>query len=38
MLVAAANRDKSILETQLQTPQAADALAIMVESYRQLGQ
>lgn len=36
--VAAANRGKSILETYPQTPQAADALAVMVESYRQLGQ
>jgi outer membrane protein assembly factor BamD len=36
--VAAANRAKSIIETYPQTPQAGDALAIMVESYRKLGQ
>lgn len=36
--VAAANRAESIIETYPQTPQAGDALAIMVESYRKLGQ
>lgn len=36
--VAAANRGKSILETYPQTPQAGDALAVMVDSYRKLGQ
>lgn len=36
--VAAANRAKSIIETYPQTPQAGDALAVMVESYRKLGQ
>lgn len=36
--VAAANRAKSIVETYDGSPQAADALAVMVESYRKLGQ
>ena len=36
--VAAANRAKSIVETYPQSPQAGDALAIMVESYKNLGQ
>lgn len=36
--VAAANRAKSIVETYPQSPQAGDALAIMVESYKKLGQ
>lgn len=36
--VAAANRAKAIIETYPQTPQAGDALAIMVDSYRKLGQ
>ncbi|MBO9665043.1 outer membrane protein assembly factor BamD [Dokdonella sp.] len=36
--VAAANRAKTIIETYPQTPQAGDALAVMVESYRKLGQ
>ena len=36
--VASSNRAKSIVETYPQSPQAGDALAIMVESYRALGQ
>ncbi len=36
--VAAANRSKYIVENYQRTPQAADALAIMVESYKSLGQ
>ena len=36
--VAAANRAKSIVETYPQSPQAGDALAIMVDSYKNLGQ
>jgi outer membrane protein assembly factor BamD len=36
--VAASNRAKSIIETYPQTPQAGDALAIMVDSYKKLGQ
>ena len=36
--VAAANRAKSIVETYPQSPQAGDALAIMVKSYHELGQ
>jgi outer membrane protein assembly factor BamD len=36
--VAAANRSKAIVETYPQSPQAGDALAIMVESYKKLGQ
>jgi outer membrane protein assembly factor BamD len=36
--VAASNRAKSIIETYPQTPQVGDALAVMVESYRKLGQ
>lgn len=36
--VAASNRAKSILETYPQSPQAGDALAIMVMSYKKLGQ
>lgn len=36
--VAAANRAKAILETYPQTPQAGDALAIMVDSYRKMDQ
>jgi outer membrane protein assembly factor BamD len=36
--VAAANRAKSIVETYPQSPQAGDALASMVESYKNLGQ
>jgi outer membrane protein assembly factor BamD len=36
--VAAANRAKAIVETYPQSPQAGDALAIMVESYKNLGQ
>ena len=36
--VASSNRAKSIIETYPQTPQAGDALAIMVESYKNLGQ
>ena len=35
--VASANRAKSILETYDQSHQAGDALAIMVQSYRELG-
>ena len=34
----AANRAKSIVENYPQSPQAGDALAIMVESYKKLGQ
>ncbi len=36
--VGAANRAKAIIETYPQSPQAGDALAIMIESYRKLGQ
>ncbi len=36
--VAASNRAKAILETYPQSPQAGDALAIMTESYKKLGQ
>jgi outer membrane protein assembly factor BamD len=36
--VAAANRAKAIVETYPQSPQAGDALAIMVESYEHLGE
>jgi outer membrane protein assembly factor BamD len=36
--IAAQSRAKFLLETYPQTPQTGDALAIMVESYRQLGQ
>ncbi|GAA0713984.1 outer membrane protein assembly factor BamD [Dokdonella soli] len=36
--VAASNRAKSIIEAYPQTPQAGDALAIMVASYKKLGQ
>ncbi len=36
--VAASNRAKQIVETYPQSPQAGDALAIMVESYKKLGQ
>ena len=36
--VAAANRAKSVIETYPQSPQAGDALAVMVESYKKLGQ
>jgi len=36
--VAASNRAKSIVETYPQSPQAGDALAVMVESYKKLGQ
>ena len=36
--VAAANRAKSIIETYPQSPQAGDALAVMVLSYKKLGQ
>jgi outer membrane protein assembly factor BamD len=36
--VAASNRAKTIVETYPQSPQAGDALAIMVESYKKLGQ
>ena len=36
--VASANRAKAILENYPQTPQSADALAIMVDSYKKLGQ
>lgn len=36
--VAASNRAKSIIETYPQTPLIGDALAVMVESYRNLGQ
>ncbi|HEY0178718.1 MAG TPA: outer membrane protein assembly factor BamD [Dokdonella sp.] len=36
--VAASNRAKAIIETYPQSPQAGDALAIMIESYRKLGQ
>jgi outer membrane protein assembly factor BamD len=36
--VAASNRAKSIIETYPQTPQAGDSLAIMVLSYKKLGQ
>ncbi len=36
--VAASNRAKEIIETYPQTPQVADALAVMYESYAKLGQ
>jgi outer membrane protein assembly factor BamD len=36
--IAAQTRAKYLVETYPQTPQTADALAIMAESYRQLGQ
>jgi outer membrane protein assembly factor BamD len=36
--VAAANRAKAIVETYPQSPAAGDALAIMVDSYKNLGQ
>lgn len=36
--VAASNRAKTIVETYPQTPQAGDALAVMAQSYRKLGQ
>ena len=36
--IAAQTRAKYLIETYPQTPQTADALAIMAESYRQLGQ
>lgn len=36
--VASSNRAKTIVETYPQSPQAGDALAIMVKSYRDLGQ
>lgn len=36
--VAASNRAKSIVETYPQSPRIGDALAVMVESYRKLGQ
>ncbi len=36
--VAAANRSKYIVENYQRTPQAADALAVMVKSYKSLGQ
>ncbi len=36
--VAAANRAKSVVETYPRTPQVGDALAIMSESYHELGQ
>ncbi|MEO8460575.1 MAG: outer membrane protein assembly factor BamD [Dokdonella sp.] len=36
--VAASNRAKDILQTYPQSPQVGDALAVMVESYRKLGQ
>lgn len=36
--VGASSRAKSIVETYPQSPQAGDALAIMVESYKKLGQ
>lgn len=36
--VASSNRAKTIVETYPQSPQAGDALAIMVKSYRELGQ
>ena len=36
--VAAANRAKSVVESYPRTPQVGDALAIMSESYRELGQ
>lgn len=36
--VAAANRAKSVVETYPRTPQVGDALAIMSESYGELGQ
>ncbi len=36
--VASSNRAKSIIETYPQSPQASDALAIMMLSYRKLGQ
>jgi outer membrane protein assembly factor BamD len=36
--VAASNRAKAIVETYPQSPEAGDALAVMVESYKNLGQ
>jgi outer membrane protein assembly factor BamD len=36
--VAASNRAKALIETYPQTPQAGDALAVMVRSYHKLGQ
>lgn len=36
--VGASNRAKAIVETYPQTPQAGDALAVMVDSYRKMGQ
>jgi len=36
--VAASNRAKTIVETYPQSPQAGDALAVMVMSYKKLGQ
>jgi outer membrane protein assembly factor BamD len=36
--VAAQNRAKYIIENYQQTPQAGDALAILTESYKQLGE
>jgi len=36
--VAASNRAKTIVETYPQSPQSGDALAIMVDSYKKLGQ
>jgi outer membrane protein assembly factor BamD len=36
--VAASNRAKAIIEMYPQTPQAGDALAIMMQSYKKLGQ
>jgi outer membrane protein assembly factor BamD len=36
--VAASNRAKAIVETYPQSPEAGDALAVMVESYKKLGQ
>jgi outer membrane protein assembly factor BamD len=36
--VGSSNRAKSIIETYPQTPQAGDALAVMVKSYKELGQ
>jgi outer membrane protein assembly factor BamD len=36
--VGSSNRAKAIIETYPQTPQAGDALAVMMQSYRNLGQ
>jgi len=36
--VAASNRAKTVIESYPQTPQAGDALAVMMNSYRSLGQ